>query len=196
MQPMNDPRNSSEASSIMSRRRVVAAVGTATITATSIGTYLSGRSEAASIQVDSLDVSSQSFEAESVSPVVDVDMQYSYDVGDKQVASVRVELLVGGQVVAYQNLQTQRSSLDADASLSAKLSKSDAWNSSDFTVDVGKSVEHSINVGVRLAVRDSTESVIVDAKASDTATLSITHPQKNEWTASVSATGTIRDASN
>jgi len=150
-------------------------------------------SRAARVSVNSLDVASQTFEQETVTPVVNVQLGYEYDAGQQPVDALRFELSVADSVVASTDLRTSRVALSGDTTLAGRVSDADAWSAQDFTVDIGETVERTVSVGVRMAVLDGDNSVIVEDSVRDDAAITVTHPQENAWTATVGGTGTITD---
>lgn len=176
------------------RRRVVA--GLATLAAGGAGLSALGHPARASVSIDSWTVPDASFEAEAVAPVADATIAYAFDVGsDTAVRALAFELLVDGHAVASDELVTETTSLENTTTLSGALTDSGAWSTSDFDVAVGESVAHDVTVAVRFAVVGTDESEIVTARAEDTATVTVAHPQQTEYTASVGGEVAIRDDS-
>lgn len=175
-------------SRIVTRRRAVAGA----LTTAGIGVVAFAPTPTrAQVSVDSFAVDDGTFTAESVTPVADVTLAYEYDVGSEAVSELRFALTIGGETVASESLTTQATALSGETTLAARLTESSAWADSDFVVGVGESVSHEVTVGVRFEVRDS-GGVLVSDEASDTATVTVSHPQENTWSASVGGSGVIR----
>jgi len=180
----------------VSRRQALLGLGTLAVSGSGlavVGTQQA--SGAANVSVDSFTVSDATFEAESVAPVVELSLAYDYDVGVSGVSGLVFELAVGDSVVASDELTTDRTALSNTTDLSGRVTDADAWGSADFAPAVGKSVSRDVSVTVRFVVLDSTGDVIVSDTATDSATVTVTHPQDSRLVAEVGGDGVIVDGS-
>ncbi|AGC34575.1 hypothetical protein HSTV1_30 [Haloarcula sinaiiensis tailed virus 1] len=174
----------------VSRRQALLGIGTLAAGGGSLAVAMS-EPGAAQVSVDSFSVSDSDMATEQADPVVDVSLGYSYDAGNNPVADLRFELLVGGDVVASDELTTDKTTFDGTTELSGRAVDASAWEQSDFAPDVASAVERDVTVAVRFAVLASDGSVIVEDSKSDTATVKISHPQEVRLVASVGGSGTI-----
>jgi hypothetical protein len=134
---------------------------------------LGTESAAADVTVESLDVQSATFDAQSVQPVVNADIAYEYTYDDAQ--ELRFEVLVADTVVASETLRTDSASLAETTTLSGRVTDSDAWSESDFDAPQGGSVEREVSVTVRFAVLVNGTAAASD-EATDTATITVRWP--------------------
>jgi len=174
------------------RRTALVAVGTVAVGGGGL-LSLAGHAHA-EVSMDSFDVADAEFEAEQITPELVVDLRYGYDAGTEAVSAVRFGLVVGGDEIASERLDTSRAVFEGQTGLTGRLTDSSAWDASDFAVEVGETVTRDVSVRVVFEVLDRSDSVLVSDTASDTATVEIAHPQANAWTATVGGTGTIQDA--
>jgi hypothetical protein len=107
------------------------------------------------------------------------------------VADLRFELLVDGDVVASDELTTDKTTFDGTTELSGRVLDASAWDQSDFSPEVASEIQQDVTVGVRFAVLDSGGSVIVEDSKSDSASVAVSHPQEVRLVASVGGSGTI-----
>jgi hypothetical protein len=177
-------------SRIVTRRRAVAGLGG--LATAGVGVLAIAPDPArAQVSVDTFDVTGGEFTAASITPVADVTIGYDYDVGQEAISELRFALTINDTEVATESLTTQATQLSGETELSARVTESEAWSASDFEVAVGESVSHDVTVGVAFEVRDS-GGVLVSDTAEDTATVTVSHPQANTWTATVGGSGVIR----
>jgi hypothetical protein len=177
----------------MNRRRVIGGLGALATGGTMLALTPDGAS--AAVTVDGLEIPDTSFTAESVDPVVDVDIGYSYDAASSVVSALGFTLAVDGTVIAEDTLVTDATTLEETLSLSGAVTDSEAWSAADFQPEVASSVENDLTVSVTFDVLDDREESIVGDSASTTATVVVAHPQEATYQATVSGTGTIRTAS-
>lgn len=189
----NDKRRIDRAESHLNRRTALAS-GAALLTAGG-SLVLIGDPVHAAVSVDSLTVDDESFTAEAVSPVLDVTAGYSYDVGNSAVSKLRFTLAVDGSPIASDDLVTDRTTLENETTLSGSIIDSDAWAATDFAPAVAESVSRKLSIDLTFEVLGSDGAVLVSDSASDTAVVTVSHPQESEYVASVGGTGTIRTAS-
>ena len=178
----------------VSRRQALLGIGA--VAASGSGLAVVGTQQAsgaANVSVDSFSVSDAEFEAESAAPVVELSVAYNYDVGNSGVSGLLFELVVGDSVVASDELTTDRTALSNTTDLSGRVTDSDGWDSADFAPAVGESVSRDVSVAVRFAVLDSTGDAIVEDSATDSATVTVTHPRDSRLVAEVGGDGVIVD---
>jgi hypothetical protein len=173
----------------LSRRRVVATTAGATLGMAGLAVGATGDASA-DVSVDDVTVSDASFDAETVDPVVEATIPFEYEV--ESISDVVIELQVGETTVADEILNTTTTDASAETTLSGRVVDSDSWSASDFAVEKGESVSRDITVGVRLAVLDGDE-LLVEATGSDSATVTVEHPQQG--TATVGLQASIVDGS-
>jgi hypothetical protein len=178
----------------VSRRQALLGIGTLASGGGSLAVALS-EPGAAQVSVDSFSVSDSDMTTEQADPVVDVSLGYSYDVGNNPVADLRFELLVDGDVVASDELTTDKTTFDGTTELSGRVLDASAWDQSDFAPEVASSVQRDVTVGVRFAVLDSDGSVIAEDSKQDTATVRVSHPQEVRLVATVGGQGEIANGS-
>jgi hypothetical protein len=87
------------------------------------------------------------------------------------VAELGFELRVGDSTIASASLETSASELEQSKSLRGRLADADGYQVSDF--DVREETTFDLDVSVWFGVLNSAGEPIVDATASDTATLTI-----------------------
>jgi len=183
-------RNYAEYSPV-SRRQALVGIGT--LAAGGVGlSAVAVETAGASVSVDSFAVSDAEFTAESVTPVLDVTLVFDYDVGNQPVSSLRFAVSVGDSQIAEKTLNTGMATYEGTETLSGVITDSDAWSASDFSPPVADSVSRQVSVSVLFAVRDSDGAAIASDTASDTATVSVSHPQETEYVASVGGSGAIQ----
>jgi hypothetical protein len=186
--------NLSDGWSPVSRRQALIGIGTLASGATTTA-YLATDRARADVAIGDLSVSDETFEAESIDPKLVVDVQYRYDASGASVDSVRFRLLVGGGVLDETQLSTSQESLEESTRLEGRLASLDAYASGDFAPEVGGSVTESFEATVAFDVLDADETPIASAEVTDTVTVSVSHPQENEYEASVGGDGRGIDAS-
>lgn len=194
--PFGSHDTSRIANSHLTRRRMLA--GTATVGGTLVGggALLAHSTDAAraTVAVDELTVPDAKFEKASVTPELQFTIDYAYAVADgADIAAVYLAASVGGDVIAEQTLSTSTTAADSDASLQGQIVNASAWSTADFSVAVGESVERTLDIGVTLEVRDSDGGVLAGDDASTQATVTVSHPEDSQTTASVGAAGEIVD---
>jgi len=174
----------------VTRRGAIGAAATVVGGGTAIALVASQEGRAA-VSVESLKVDDATFESESVDPVIDatVGWAFTYDAPHH----VRVELLVGGDVIAYEQLRTSSSELENETELTGRVVDSASFALSDFKVARGEIATIEVPVSVRFAVLVDGEAVAEDT-ASQTAEVVVEHPQGDEY-ASVGGMASIRDSS-
>jgi len=154
--------------------------------------YISDDSRAnANVQMDGLSIPDAEFTAKKVEPKVRVTVGYDYDAAMEPVNALGFTLSVGGSVVAEDKLVTDRTTLKGDTELSGRVTDSEEWSSSDFAPEVASSVSRELTVGVTFDVLDSRDESIVGDTASTTAEVTVSHPQKSKYTATVGGQGEI-----
>lgn len=168
------------------RRRVILAMGS-----TAVGGGILARAAsqpAAAVSVDSLEVPDAEFEAEAVEPELEATVAYEYSV--PSATDVTVWLGVGDDRLSSTDLFTSSPEASNDVSLSAALLDSSAFEAADFEVGVGESTTVDVPVTVGVDVYDG-DSVVAKADASETAVVTVQHPDEETATASVGGTVTI-----
>jgi hypothetical protein len=172
--------------------------GTATVGGTLVGggallTHSTDTARA-TVAVDEMTVPDAQFEKESVTPELQLTADYAYAVADgADIAAVYLATSVGGDVIAEETLSTSTTEADSDASLQGQIVNASAWSTADFSVAVGGSVERTLDISVTLEVRDSDGGVLAGDEARTQPTVTVTHPEKNQTTASIGGTGEIVD---
>jgi hypothetical protein len=188
----DDPERYDRAVSTLSRRQAL--VGGATLL-TAGGTLVWVSDDAhAQVSVDELTIPDADFTSDSLDPVIDVTAAYDYDAGTQAVSRLDFALTVGGDVVAREELITDRTAISGETQLSGRVTDSDTWAVSDFSPDVAASVDRELTVGLTFAVVGTDDTVIVEDTASETVTVSVSHPQETKWTATVGGSGEVRTA--
>lgn len=177
----------------VSRRQAIIGVGTLATAGVGLSTVGTGGARA-QVSVESFDVADATFTDDQADPKLAATVAYDYDVGVEPVADLRFELLVGDSVIASDELTTSTTALAGDTTLSGMVTDSDAWSVSDFAPEVASSVSRDLSVTVRFAVLDSSDAVIVEDTASDTATVTVSHPQESKLIASVGGSGEFSNA--
>lgn len=147
----------------------------------------------AQVSVDSFSVADASFQAEAIDPVVDVTVAYDYDVGNSSVRELLLTLVVDGTDVAQSSLTTDRTTLEGEETLRGRVADSEQWSAEEFAPEVASSVERDVSVTVRFAVVGTDGETLVSDEATDTAVVSVSHPQESEYVASVGGSGEIID---
>ena len=147
---------------------------------------------ASALSVDSFDVTNNSFESETISPKVVVDLAYSFQTSEVP-EEVRLKLQVGNETVEQTYLNPDQNQVDDTIRLSGLVTDSSAWASSDFTVEPGETVTRELNVTILLDVVVNGEVVTSDTKT-DTATIELSHPDQITVTSSIGGTGEIQTA--
>jgi hypothetical protein len=177
----------------VSRRQALLGLGTVATGGVGLAAVVPDRASA-QVSVDSFAVSDGSFTTDQADPVVDVTVAYDYDVGTSPVATLRFELLVGDSVVASDALSTSVATHNGTVDLSGRVVDSEAWAAGDFAPAVASRVSHDLTIGVRFAVLNSSGSVIVEDTATDSATVTVSHPQETQYVIGVGGSGEIRTA--
>lgn len=191
---MEDVRSTYDAvAQHISRRRLVGAG--AALAAGGGGLVYASDPTAAEVQIDGFSVPDETFERESLDPVLDVTAKYSYDAGMEPVAALRFAVSVDGTEIATDDLVTDAGLLDGDTTLSGPITDAEAWSSDDFAPDAGETVERQLSVTLSFEVLDSGDRVIVSDTATDTTTVTVENPNDAEQlTAAIGGSGTIRAA--
>lgn len=187
---MRDDSRDDRAESYLNRRAALAG-GAALLTAGGTLVFVGDPAHAA-VSIDDLTVADETFTTESVDPVVDVTVGYSYDAGNAAVESLRFTLSIDGETVATDELVTDRTTLENETTLSGKVTNADAYAASDFAPDVASSVSQELTIGLTFEVLGTDGTVLVGDTASDTAVVTVSHPQESEYVATVGGSGTIR----
>lgn len=188
---MHDTNDSSDSSTV-TRRRVLA-TGASIIGAGSVGVYGVTRTEnaRASVDVESFQVSDVTFEAQSVTPVLDATIAYDYSV--KNASEIFIGLEAGGEQIASETLRTDSSELQNTTELSGNVLDSPAFDQSDFAVASGEETTVSVDVSVVFEVRYDSNVVASDS-ASDTASVEVLSPESGAY-ATVGGSASFRDGS-
>jgi hypothetical protein len=190
----NDQQRTDRAVSYLTRRRALAGAGVLVASGGSV--IVASDPASAAVSVDELSIPDESFTRGSVTPQLDVTAQYRYDAGSQPVERLRFRLLIDGEEIALTDLVTDRATLENSTTLSGVVTDAEAWSESDFAPDVAETVEREVTVGLEFAVLDREGSVIVKDSATDTAVVSVSHPQESKITASVGGTGEFSAADN
>jgi len=147
---------------------------------------------ASALSVDSFDVTNNSFESETISPKVVVDLAYSFQTSEVP-EEVRLKLQVGNETVEQTYLNPDQSQVNDTIRLTGLVTDSSAWASSDFTVEPGETVTRQLNVAILLDVVVNGEVVTSDTKT-DTTTIELSHPDQITVTSSIGGSGEIQAA--
>jgi hypothetical protein len=174
----------------VSRRQALAGIGT--VATGAIGTAVIAQPAGATVSVDEFTVKSNSFDAEQVDPIVTATIGYDYDVGTAPVADVRVSLSIDGTEVAQETMATNKTTYQSSVELSGRIADSGQWSVGHFEPSAGASVSREVSVTVRFAVRDSDGRVIKSATASDTAEVTVTHPESGQTYVTVGGSAEIK----
>jgi len=185
----DDSKRYKKVVSHISRRRVLAAAGT--VGAGSL-TLMTMPKTTAAVSVDELEIPDREFSAESVTPEIALTLAYDYDVGTTPVSDLGFTLAVDGTIVAEDILSTERSVFSGTTDLSGLVTDSEAWAASDFAPEVTESVSRELSIAVTFDVLDRDQEAIATATASETATVSVSHPTERVLVASVGGDGEIR----
>jgi len=178
----------------LTRRKAIA--GGATLLATG-GTIIAlGEEVRAEVALDELEIPDATLTGERVTPVADVDVRFSYDVGEQAVGALRFALTVGGDVIASSELVTDRTTYDGTTDLAGPVTDSDAWASEDFSPAVASSVERTLNLGLSFIVTDPDGGELASATTSEEVVVVVEHPQESKRTAQVGGSGVVRTATN
>lgn len=148
----------------------------------------------AAVSIEGFDVPDASFEREALDPVLDVTATYEYDAAMRPVSELWFGVAVGGTEIASDELITDAGVLDGETTLSGAIVDSDAWTAADFDPDRGETLDRTLDVTLRFEVRESDGTVIVSDDASDSATVTVTHPEDERATATIGGSATIRAA--
>jgi len=149
----------------LTRRRVVA---TGATVAAGSGYLLYSTDQArADVTLDEWTVSNASFD-QPVDPVVDATVQWAYEVSD-DVDRLRVELLIDGESLAFKDLNTSSQSAESSTDVSARVTEHTQLSAEDF----GSGTETTLTVTARFRVYKSDETVIAEATATDTTTVTV-----------------------
>jgi len=176
----------------LTRRKAIA--GGATILATG-GTVIALGSDArAEVALDALEIPNATLTGESVSPVADVDVAFSYDVGETAVGALRFALTVGGDTIASSELVTDRTTYEGTTDLAGPVTDSTAWTSDDFSPAVASSVTRTLSVGLSLTVVDPNGGELASATTNEEVSVVVEHPRDSKVTARVGGQGVIRTA--
>lgn len=175
-----------------SRRRALA--GGATLLFAGGTLHILGGSARAAVAMDTLEIPDASLTGDEVTPVADVEVAYSYDVGENPIEALQFALTVGGDEIATAELVTDRTAFEGTTTLDGAVTDADAWDSSDFAPEVASEVSREVTVGVAMDVTATDGSVIVSDSAEATPTVNVAHPQETEWTATVGGRGVVRTA--
>lgn len=147
---------------------------------------------ASALSVDSFDVTNNSFESETISPKVVVDLAYSFQTSEVP-EEVRLKLQVDNETVEQTYLNPDQSQVNDTIRLTGLVTDSSAWASSDFTVEPGETVTRQLNVTILLDVVVNGEVVTSDTKT-DTTTIELSHPDQITVTSSIGGSGEIQAA--
>jgi hypothetical protein len=181
----SDPIRSRIASEY-SRRRVLTAVG---VVAGGGATLAVAPEDArADVAVEDFSVSDATFEAESVTPIVDAQIAYAYRAD--AVSELSIDLTVGETVVDSESLRTSRAELDETTQLSGEILAADAYSQSDFEPDAGGETTVTVEVGVRFRVLDADGNELAADSARDDATVEVVSPV-GETHATIGGSATI-----
>lgn len=180
--------DSSQTGASLTRRRLVAGVGTVALGGTAIAF---GTQEAAAVTLDEIETSGGEFEAASVEPELQATVSYEYDVGSA--STVTVWVAVDDDRVAETELYTSMASGSNEVELTAAVLDSDAFSASDFEVSLGEQTTVTVPMSVGVAVFDG-ESEQARAEESTSVDVTVTHPDDSDATASVGAVIDVTDA--
>lgn len=190
---MHDPTQPSDDSQrIVSRRQALATLGTLAGGSVVAGVTLTSMQRAgASVSVEDFQVSDATFEAQSVTPIVDATIAYDYTV--EQASEIYVELQAGGEQIASETLRTSSAELSNTTELTGNILDSPAFGASDFTVASGETTTIDVDVGVLFEVRYD-GNVVASDTASDTASVEVVSPESGGY-ATVGGSVSFRDGS-
>lgn len=175
----------------LTRRKAIAGTG-ALLTAGGTLVWVADDASA-SVTIGEFSVSDASFTKETIDPVLTVTIGYDYDVGTAPVQDLAFGLSVDGTEIASDKLSTSVSTHTGELELSGSILDSDAWSASDFEPAVASTVEQTVNATIDFAVLESDGSEIAGDSATDSAVVSISHPQETEYVASIGGVGSITD---
>ena len=167
----------------VSRRRVLAGVGGLAIGGVGLSVGMSGAG--AAVSLNSWDVQDQTFEAESVTPVVNATVAYDYDAAG--VSTLWMALTVSGDVVDETGKMVSSDSGSGEESLSGGVLESSAFTQSDFEVGAGGTTTVDVPVGAAFEVRDSAGNVLASDSVEQTAVVKVVHPEDGVATVGGSA---------
>lgn len=176
----------------MTRRRAI--VGGATLLSAGGSLVWVVRPVSAAVSIDDFTVADKTFEAETVDPVVDVDVAYEFDATGAGVDELAFALTCDGDEIAADSLVTSAESLAETTTLSGHVTDASAWDAADFEPEVAGEVQHTVTLGLAFDVLDASDDRIVGDTAETEATIVVDHPQDSVYTASVGGDGTIRAA--
>lgn len=177
----------------LTRRRAIA--GGATILASGGTLLVLGTDDVqAAVSLGELSIPDASLTGETVTPVVDVDVRYSYDIGEQAIGALQFALTVGGDEIAGADLVTDRTTYEGATDLAGRVTDSEAWASGDFSPEVASSVERTLTVGLALDVTDPDGNVIASDSVTEDVTVVVAHPQESQLTARVGGSGVVRTA--
>jgi len=176
----------------LTRRKAIA--GGATILATGGTIVALGGDARAEVALDALEIPDATLTGESVSPVADVDIAFSYDVGEVAVGALRFALTIGGDTVASAELVTDKTTYEGTTDLAGPVTDSTAWASDEFSPDVASSVRRTLSVGLTLTVVDPNGGELASATANEDVAVVVEHPRDSKVTARVGGQGVIRTA--
>lgn len=187
---MHDQHQPSEDSrSIVTRRRALATLGTlAGSSVVAAGALTRSQRAGASVSVEDFDVSDATFEAQSVTPIVDATIAYDYSV--EQASEIYVALQAGGEQIASESLRTSSAELSNTTELTGNVLDSPSYGQSDFAVASGETTTVNVDVGVLFEVRYD-GSVVASDTATDTASVEVVSPESGEY-ATVGGSASIR----
>jgi len=183
-------RSNTDDWSPVSRRQALLGIGTVATGGAGVSALLS-ESAAAQVSVDSFDVADATFTTDQADPRLGVTLAYDFDAGNDPVAELLFEVRVGGDVIVTDTLSTSVTTHAGTVDLAGSITDSGAWSPDDFAPAVAASVTREVSVGIHFAVLTSSGGVIVETSASDTATVTISHPQESRLVATVGGSGTI-----
>jgi len=176
----------------LTRRKAIA--GGATLLATGGTVIALGDNARAQVALDALEIPDATLTGETVTPVADVEVRYSYDVGEVAVSALRFALTIGGDVIASSELVTDRTTYEGTTDLAGPVTDSTAWTSDDFAPAVASSVERTLSVGLSLTVVEPNGGELASATASEDVSVVVEHPRDSKVTARVGGQGVIRTA--
>lgn len=176
----------------LTRRRALA--GGATLLAAGGTLHVLGDEARASVAIGDLTIPDASLTGERVTPVVDVAVDYDYDVGETAIGALEFALSVDEAEVATAELVTDRTTFEGTTDLAGPVTDAAAWDRDDFSPAVAESVEHTLTVGLALDVTAPDGTSIVADSVTEDVTVVVSHPQESKRTAEVGGSGVVRTA--
>jgi hypothetical protein len=102
---------------------------------------------------------------------------------------LRFGLSIDGTEVASDELVTDAAALDGETTLSGVVTDADGYTAADFEPEVASSISETIQVDLSFEVMAQGDDVIVSDTASDEGTVTVSHPQKQQFIAEVGGSG-------